>query len=149
MATWSADVSPASRPDPADSFLDSAEDDEVLVAEANGEIAGFAQIGRLHGLESSAHVLELKSIAVHPRWQRQGIGALLVAASLEAARRRNARRLVLRVLGTNLAAMALYERHGFCTEGVLREQFFLAGRYVDDVFMAHDLVYEEPVPRDR
>ena len=32
-------------------------------------------------------------------------------------------------------------------EGILRDEFLLGGRYVDDVFMARYLVNEEPVPQ--
>jgi len=43
------------------------------------------------------------------------------------------------VLGPNSGARALYEACGFEVEGVLREEFFLDGRYVDDVQMARRL----------
>ena len=36
----------------------------------------------------------------------------------------------------NERARRLYESAGFVVEGVLREEFFLEGRYVDDVLMA-------------
>ena len=39
-----------------------------------------------------------------------------------------------------MAARRLYESCGFTAEGVLREEFFLGGRYVDDVLMACMLV---------
>jgi RimJ/RimL family protein N-acetyltransferase len=59
-----------------------------------------------------------------------------VEACIEQARDRGARKLSLRVLGGNTAARRLYESCGFAVEGVLREEFFLAGRYDDDVLMA-------------
>jgi RimJ/RimL family protein N-acetyltransferase len=43
------------------------------------------------------------------------------------------------VLGPNSGARALYEACGFEVEGVLREEFFRDGRYVDDVQMARRL----------
>ena len=52
---------------------------------------------------------------------------------------RGARRLTLRVLGPNAVARGLYEACGFTVEGVLREEFLLDGRYVDDVLMALEL----------
>ena len=42
----------------------------------------------------------------------------------------------LRVLGENDAARRLYERAGYEVEGVLRGEFHLDGRDVDDVLMA-------------
>jgi RimJ/RimL family protein N-acetyltransferase len=46
----------------------------------------------------------------------------------------------LRVLGPNKAARQLYATCGFATEGVLREEFLLNGRYVDDILMARCLI---------
>jgi RimJ/RimL family protein N-acetyltransferase len=43
------------------------------------------------------------------------------------------------VLETNTRARRLYEAAGFEVEGVLRDEFLLAGRYVDDLLMARDL----------
>jgi RimJ/RimL family protein N-acetyltransferase len=51
--------------------------------------------------------------------------------------------LSLRVLGPNAPARALYEARGFRVEGVFVDEFFLAGRYVDDVLMARDLTPAE------
>jgi len=56
-----------------------------------------------------------------------------VEACIEQARSRGARKLSLRVLGGNVAARRLYELCGFTVEGVLSDEFFLGGRYVDDV----------------
>ena len=65
-----------------------------------------------------------------------GWGAGSTEACIEQARSRGARKLSLRVLGGNVAARRLYESCGFTVEGVLCEEFFLGGRYVDDVLMA-------------
>jgi RimJ/RimL family protein N-acetyltransferase len=43
------------------------------------------------------------------------------------------------VLGTNSTARRLYSRCGFVEEGVLRAEFLLDGRYVDEVLMARFL----------
>jgi RimJ/RimL family protein N-acetyltransferase len=55
-----------------------------------------------------------------------------------------ARKVTLRVLGHNVGARRLYERGGLVPEGVLRDEFLLEGRHVDDVLMACHLV--APVP---
>ncbi len=133
-ATWSPVVSPApltDRPFPLD---------DVLVCEAAGEVAGYVALGSPTGLESNRHVVLIRGLAVSPSHQRRGVGRALVAAAEAAARERGARRLTLRVLAPNTAARALYEACGFVVEGVLRGEFLLDGRYVDDVWMARDLV---------
>jgi ribosomal protein S18 acetylase RimI-like enzyme len=66
---------------------------------------------------------------------------LLEAAQTYAAERK-IERLTLRVLSVNTAARALYERHGYHTEGKLRGEFRLpvgpggAEVMVDDLLMA-------------
>lgn len=139
-ATWSWLTSPA--PPPGDDwhfFDERTRPGDVLVAIAEGEVAGYARLQPLSPLASTSHVLQLNGIAVDPARQRCGVGRTLVDASVAEARRRGARRLTLRVLGPNEAARRLYESAGFTVEGVLRSQFLLDGAYVDDVFMAIDL----------
>src|SRR5262249_2144890 len=72
--------------------------------------------------------------------RRRGVASALLAAAEQHARARGARKLSLRVLGTNAPAMQLYEGVGFRKEGVLRDEFRIGGRYVDDVIMAKHLV---------
>jgi ribosomal protein S18 acetylase RimI-like enzyme len=134
--TYALDVSPAPPPSREASFFESVSPGDVLVADVNGVIAGYVELGRLCTLKSSAHAFEIKGLAVEPGHRRLGIGRVLVNAAIDLAKQRNARRVVLRVLGSNFGARALYEACGFRTEGILREQFFLDGRYVDDVLMA-------------
>ena len=58
---------------------------------------------------------------------------------MQLLRERGTRKLTLRVLGTNAAAIRLYERRGFVREGALLEEFCINGRFVDDVIMAKKL----------
>jgi ribosomal protein S18 acetylase RimI-like enzyme len=139
-ATWSWDVSPAPAPPRARRFFGAgSRPEDVLVAEVDGEVAGYVMLGPPLPLESNSHVVEVKALAVDPARHRQGIGRLLVDAAVRAALARSARRLTLRVLASNEAARAFYESCGFEVEGVLREEFRIAGCYVDDVLMALDL----------
>ena len=134
-AAWTWDASPAP-PAPADKPFDV---DGVLVAERGGELAGYVALRHPTRLESNRHVLAVHGLAVAPGHERRGVGRELVRAAAEAARARGARRLTLRVLSTNLGARALYAACGFVVEGIQRDEFWLDGRYVDDVLMALDL----------
>jgi ribosomal protein S18 acetylase RimI-like enzyme len=136
-ATWSSDVTPAPRPPPDKRFF-SAErgPHDVLVAVVDDKVAGYVRLGPVTELESNLHVLEIKGLAVDPAHHRRGLGRGLLAAAAEEASTRGVRRLTLRVLAPNTAARSLYESCGFEVEGVLREEFRLDGRYVDDVLMA-------------
>jgi ribosomal protein S18 acetylase RimI-like enzyme len=155
-ATWSADVSPAPPPPAGKAFFDgriqpadvlvaeiaSAEiaSAEIATAEIASAVAGYAALGPATALASNAHVMVVRSVAVDPARQRRGAGRRLMEASVAEARARGARKLVLRVLGVNVRARQLYESCGFQVEGILREEFFLDGRYVDDVLMARTLI---------
>jgi len=70
-------------------------------------------------------------------WQRQGIGSRLLAAVLEVADNwMNLRRVELTVYADNQAAIGLYRKFGFETEGQLRDYAVRDGGYVDVLSMA-------------
>ena len=135
QSTWGPGVSPGEGPTriPPERLPD------TLVAELDGAVAGYVQLGRPTPLPANAHVLEIQGLAVDPRRRGGGVGRALVDAAAREAATRGARRLRLRVLAPNAAARRLYAACGFVEEGILREEFLLAGRYVDDVLMARRL----------
>jgi ribosomal protein S18 acetylase RimI-like enzyme len=110
-----------------------------LVAELDGSLVGYVRLKPPTPLPENAHVLHVSGIAVHPRARRRGVAAALLIAAESFARSSGARKLSLRVLSTNESAMRLYARFGFETEGVLRAEFLINGRYVDDVLMTKHL----------
>ena len=139
LATWTWQSSPSEPPDDADShvfFNERTTPDHVLVAEVDGAVIGFVTLRPATSLPSNAHVLQIQGLGVDPAYQGRGVGQALLEAAAEEARRRGARKLSLRVLGSNTTARRLYERCGFAVEGVLAEEFLLNGHYVDDVLMA-------------
>jgi ribosomal protein S18 acetylase RimI-like enzyme len=112
---------------------------EYLVAELDGQLAGYIRLRPVTELRENAHVLGVMGLAVAPDARRQGVASALLAAAERHARARGARKLSLRVLGTNVAAQRLYEQLGYEREGILRDEFRIGGRYVDDVIMAKHL----------
>lgn len=124
-----ADADPWERQDPED----------ALLAEVDGDVVGYLLLGRSTSLDSNAHVLMVKGLAVDPDASGRGVGRALLRAGVDEAVRRRARRLTLRVLGHNDVARRLYESEGFEVEGVLRGEFVLDGCEVDDVLMARRL----------
>ena len=146
-ATWTDDVSPAPLPPVGAAFFNErTRPEDVLVAVIDGLVVGYTTLGRPSPLPSRQHVLDVNGLTVDPDRRRLGAGRALVEAAVDEARRRGGRKLSLRVLGGNATARRLYEACGFIVEGLLRDEFLLGGRYVDDVFMARYLVNEEPVP---
>jgi RimJ/RimL family protein N-acetyltransferase len=137
--TWTSSASPAAKPDPMPPFFAKRDPADVLVAEVDGVVAGYAGLGDNAPIPSHAHVIEINGVGVDPALAGRGVGTAVVEAAVAEARRRGARKVTLRVLGHNETARRLYARCGFVEEGVLREEFLLDGRYADDVLMARML----------
>lgn len=107
----------------------------AFVAVAAGNVVGFAAATLLldpAGSVNPENHCELDSMAVHPAARRQGIGSALLDAVSRWATAHNSRRLTLEVRVSNLAAIRLYERHGFQREG-LRPRYYTAP--VDDALL--------------
>jgi ribosomal protein S18 acetylase RimI-like enzyme len=137
--TWSTSVTPAPRPAERRFFRRQVEPADTLVAEVGGDVVGYALLGPAAPIPASAHVQMLRGLAVDPAFQGRGVGRLLVEAAIREAGARGAVKLRLRVLGSNAGARRLYRACGFETEGVLRDEFRLDGRPVDDHLLARRL----------
>jgi len=109
----------------------------VAVEEPEGVILGHVDLDRQFPVPSNAHVIRLLGLLVSPAARGQGIGAKLLAAAVEEARVRGARKVEVRALSTNATAIDLYERAGFVEEARFRDEFALVdGRLVDDVWFS-------------
>jgi ribosomal protein S18 acetylase RimI-like enzyme len=143
-AAWStlSEVAERSAPPTADStvFDERHRPQDYLVAEVGGEVVGYIRLVPPTPLPSNAHIRQISGLAVDGSVRRHGVGRALVAAAVERAREVGARRVTLRVLGHNAPARRLYESAGFAVEGLTPGEFFLDGRYVDDVLMGLTLV---------
>ena len=138
--TWTSVVSPAPAPPPGTPFFDEdARPENFLVADDGGTVAGYVRLAEGFGIPAHRHVLVIGGLAVTPDRQRPGIARRLVEAAVAEARQRGARKVKLRVLGHNTGARRVYERCGFVVEGVLRAEFRIDGRDVDDSLMARPL----------
>ncbi len=124
-------------------FSDDSPAGAHLVAEVEGRLVGYLRLKPATTLPENAHVFGVFGLAVAPDGRRQGVATALLAAAEEQARARGARKLSLRVLGTNTGAQRLYEGLGFEREGVLRGEFIIDGRVVDDVLMAKRLTLKD------
>jgi diamine N-acetyltransferase len=70
--------------------------------------------------------LELKRIYVLSRFHGTGVGAQLMTAALEEAKRRGSRRVLLGVYAQNHRALGFYAKHGFVRVG---ERHFQVGAH--------------------
>lgn len=109
-----------------------------LIALKYNNLCGYIGFRPPTSLVSNNHVYEIH-IAVHPAYQRQGIGKSLMDSMIKHAKREGIRKLRLRVLSSNLAALSFYKEYGFVEEGRLGSEFHIAGRYVDDILMRYML----------
>jgi ribosomal protein S18 acetylase RimI-like enzyme len=100
------------------SFLGSQLDDPniiILVAERDGEVIGYTYSGvegtDYMSLRGPAGVIY--DIVVDPAHRRNGVGRMLLDATLEALKARGAPRFVLSTAERNVPAQRLFERAGF------------------------------------
>jgi ribosomal protein S18 acetylase RimI-like enzyme len=138
-ATYSPLTTPAPEPNPGPFFNERTQPEDVLVAEREGRVVGWAKIRHPTELPASEHVWRCDGFAVDPASQGEGVGRALLEAMIEEARRRGGRRLTLRVFGPNERARRIYERAGFEVEGVMRGEFRQGDVYIDDYLLALDL----------
>ena len=114
-----------------------------LADDSTAEIQSSYQLGDLYALDDAAgnpaaivlampldkERIELKTVAVTPPLQRQGVGRRLLAAVLEDLRRRGTRRVVVGTSTSNTEALAFYQRAGFRMWKVERDFFSPARGY--------------------
>jgi hypothetical protein len=106
----------------------------ALIAEVGPQIVGNLnlQIGVPSKRSHTAYVFRI----VLKGFRGMGIGTEMMGLAAEMARERGVERLHLSVFSSNTRAIGFYGRLGFETEGVLKKQFVIDGKYVDEVHMA-------------
>ncbi|HKG48399.1 MAG TPA: ribosomal protein S18-alanine N-acetyltransferase [Pyrinomonadaceae bacterium] len=93
--------------------LQGANRDLMLVARPAESATGAAPIMGYIVARETAGELHINNFAVRSEYRRRGIGAALLDAVLQEARRRHANAAFLEVRSANHAAQSLYEKSGF------------------------------------
>ena len=106
----------------------------VIVAETDGAVAGWGSLNVYNARDAYRFVADF-SVYVERRYRGKGVGAALLTRLIELGREHGFHKLVLSAFPNNTAGMALYERMGFRTVGIYREQGMLDGRWVDTIVM--------------
>ncbi|MDR9853455.1 GNAT family N-acetyltransferase [Paenibacillus sp. VCA1] len=119
-------------------FLRHCPPESQLVADADGTVCGYVGFRDPTGLAAHAHVCEI-NIAVHPAYQREGIGTRLIGEAKVWAAGQGKLKLRLRVLSTNAGAIRFYRKCGFVEEGRLHREYRVGGGYADEIWMAYFL----------
>jgi len=94
--------------------------DTFIVATINGFVTGY-----IAGFLASGTVGRIFSLAVHPSYQRRGVGGHLIEQMINLFRSMGALEVILEVRSDNITAKRFYEKHRFF-------QFGLAEKYYND-----------------
>jgi L-amino acid N-acyltransferase YncA len=106
----------------------------VIVAEDDGRPIAWGSLNQFNPREAYRHVVDL-SIYVERGHRGKGVGRVLLVRLVDLARELGYHKMVLSAFPFNAAGMALYEKLGFRTVGVYKEQGLLDGRWVDTIIM--------------
>ncbi|MCX8012109.1 MAG: GNAT family N-acetyltransferase [Desulfobacterota bacterium] len=106
----------------------------ILVAETSQELVGV--LGLIGGIFNRiSHVIEV-GMAIKREFRKAGIGSTLLQEGISWARKRGYHRLELGVLATNQQAIFLYKKFGFQEEGIRKDRYRIADKWVDEILMA-------------
>ncbi len=95
---------------------------------------GWGSLNQFNPREAYRHVADF-SIYVERAYRGRGVGTVVLARLIELAREQRYHKMVLSAFPSNSGGMALYERMGFRTVGIYKEQGLLDGRWVDTIVM--------------
>ena len=101
---------------------------------APATIVGWGSLNVFNSREAYRFVADF-SIYVERAWRGRGVGRAMLEALIELARTHGFHKLVLSAFPFNAGGGALYEKLGFRTVGVYREQGLLDGKWVDTIIM--------------
>jgi ribosomal protein S18 acetylase RimI-like enzyme len=89
----------------------------VLVAEVDGGIVGFIDVGSNRDDDVDAEVGELKGFIVDPDYMNKGIGSELMKQGLQILRKKGYKKATLWLLDTNENSRRFYTNRGWVVEG--------------------------------
>lgn len=105
-----------------------------LVAMDHETLLGYATFGDFRPHDGYFKTVE-HSIYVDRAYQRRGVAGALMPPLIEAARAAGKHTMIGGIDATNTGSIALHERFGFTTVGLLPQVGYKFGRYLDLLFM--------------
>ncbi|GAA3334157.1 N-acetyltransferase [Curtobacterium albidum] len=106
----------------------------VLVAEVDGVVAGYATYSAFRPHQGYRHTTE-HSVYVVPAFRGRGVATVLMDALVDHARAGGMHVLMAGICSSNVGSIALHERLGFTTVGVLPEVGRKFDRWLDLTLM--------------
>jgi phosphinothricin acetyltransferase len=117
----------------------------ILVAEIDRQVVGFAYLTR-YSPKSGWRFTREDTIYIDVDWRGRGVGRVLLAALIDAARGIGVHLVVASITTENEASIRLHSSLGFEVVGTFREAGFKFRRRLDTCFM--QLVVAEVRPED-
>ena len=106
----------------------------VFVCEDNGEVVGWSSLSRYHDRIGYRFTAE-DSVYVAEPHRGKGVGKLLLAPLIEAARERQLRAIIGAIDADNQVSIRLHARFGFEQVGHFKKVGFKFDRWLDVVYM--------------
>ncbi len=112
----------------------SAKNFPVIIAEMDGEIAGFGMYGEFRFRDAYRFTVE-HSVYVSSAFKGKGVGGQLLQSLIELAKKQGLHTMIGVIDAENTESILFHEKYGFKTVGVIKESGFKFGRWLDSVFM--------------
>lgn len=106
----------------------------VIVAEADGKIAGFGMYGEFRFREAYKYTVE-HSVYVDNDFHGKGIGKLLLFELIQLAKKQNLHTMIAVIDEENQSSIDFHEKFGFKTVGTIKESAYKFDRWLHSVFM--------------
>jgi len=106
----------------------------VLVAERERVVVGWGSLNPFNPRKAYEYVADF-SVYVERAWRGKGVGSALLRALIARAEQLGYHKMVLSAFPWNALGMALYQKYGFRTVGIYKEQGLLDGQWVDTIIM--------------
>jgi L-amino acid N-acyltransferase YncA len=121
-----------------------AADYAIFVAESGGRVVGWSSLSRFHDRYGYRFTCE-NSIYIAASQRGRGIGSLLLAPLIEAARDRSLHTIIAVIDASNEASLRLHRRFGFEQVGHFKEVGHKFDRWLDVIYLQKMII---AVPRE-
>jgi ribosomal protein S18 acetylase RimI-like enzyme len=82
------------------------------------------------------HIGEISAVYVQPEYRNQRIGSQLIAEAIKIIKENtDIRKIKISVNTEQKYAVRLYKKHGFNKVGIAKDQYYINGRYYDELLM--------------
>ncbi len=115
-------------------FEDHQDRYQILVAEDEGQLVGWASLNRYSQRRAYDGVADL-SIYISREYRGKGLGSHLLSALEQVAKEKQFYKIVLFTFPNNIAGQRLYRKQGYREVGIFEKQGILDGNMIDVMIM--------------